>query len=153
MDTDAGCGLVVTLRRDARRLGSLLLSGVPVAAGPPMVVPSVELVLERMHVEALGDVLPASVMPPGHWKTIAELVLSDELENFLGGQVPFLWRRVGETRLISDTVWVPCLRVFVSGVPDVMTSPVDVRDPQWWLLREEFNVRFPWARFPSKYVR
>ncbi|XP_069181788.1 uncharacterized protein [Procambarus clarkii] len=59
MDTGPRSGLVVTLRKDARRK-------VPVAAGAPVVVPSVRLTSVRVSTGDLEDVLPASVMPPDH---------------------------------------------------------------------------------------
>ncbi|XP_069187219.1 pneumococcal serine-rich repeat protein-like [Procambarus clarkii] len=87
----AGPGLVVTLRKDARRPGSLQSSGgVPVAAGAPVVVSYVQPPLVRVCVGDLGDVLPASVMPPSHWSAIAELLLNDEPGEFHGGGVPLM---------------------------------------------------------------
>ncbi|XP_069156665.1 uncharacterized protein [Procambarus clarkii] len=121
-----GRGLVVTLWKDVRSSVSRRSSGgVPVDVGAPVVVPSVRLPPLRMSVGDLGTVLPESVMPLGHWARIALLPICEEALDFQGGAVPLVWERVPITRIRSDTIWVPCLRVFVANVPDDMASPVD----------------------------
>lgn len=100
----AGCVLVVKLKKDAHRQGSLQVPGcVDVAVGAPVVLPSAP----RVYVEVLENVLPASVMPPDHWCRIARFPVAKTVEAFRAPRLHLVRGHVGSTRLIRSTIWVP----------------------------------------------